>query len=141
MIALKKATEADKETWFSIDPHIEETVFFRKCRDQYAYLITEDENTVGVLRFSLFWDAIPFLDLLFLTGENRRKNIGRAAMTLWEDKMRKSGYRTVLLSTQADEDAQHFYRKIGYTDCGCLLLNDGAHKQPTELFFKKELEG
>lgn len=141
MVTLKKAGEADKETWLSIDYHIGETVFLRKCRDGNAYLITENENTVGVLRYSLFWDAIPFLDLLFLTEENRRKNIGRAAMALWEAEMRRSGYRTVLLSTQADEDAQHFYRKIGYTDCGCLLLNDGAHKQPAELFFKKELEG
>ena len=141
MVTLKKAVEADEKTWLSIDPHIGKTVFFRKCRDRYAYLITEDEKTVGVLRYSLFWDAIPFLDLLFLTKENRRRGIGKAAMALWEDELRKLGCKTVLLSTQADEDAQHFYRKIGYTDCGCLLLSDGAHKQPTELFFKKELEG
>ena len=30
------------------------------------------------------------------------------------------GYGMVLTSTQVDEDAQHFYRKLGYKDCGGL---------------------
>lgn len=140
MVSLKIAQPKDEDAWRMIDRHIDAAVFLRKCRDEAAYFVMQEEEVVGVLRYSFFWDAIPFLDLLFLKEEYRRKGIGAAVMHLWEQKMKEAGYETVLLSTQADEDAQHFYRKIGYTDCGCLLLNDGAHKQPTELFFKKELE-
>ena len=47
-------------------------------------------------------------------------------MEFWEEKMKKKGYEEVLLSTQVDELAQHFYRKLGYRDCGCLNLEDQA---------------
>lgn len=139
MIKLKKAEMWDADFWLSVDRHIDEAVFLRKCRDGMAYLILEDEEPAGVLRGSFFWEMIPFLDLLFLPEEKRGRGIGKAAMTLWETEMKEQGYTTLLLSTQADEEAQHFYRRIGYTDCGCLLLNDGTHRQPAELFFKKEL--
>lgn len=31
-----------------------------------------------------------------------------------------------MASTQADETAQHFYRKLGYQDCGSLCLTNQA---------------
>lgn len=49
--------------------------------------------------------------------------------------MRSIGYDAVLVSTQSNEDAQYFYRSIGYSDCGSLLLPD----QPEELFLSKRL--
>ena len=44
-----------------------------------------------------------------------------------------------LTSTQSDESAQHFYRKLGYKDCGCLVINEGPLAQPAELFLSKVL--
>jgi len=44
-------------------------------------------------------------------------------------------YNLVMTSTQANEQAQHFYRKLGYKDSGCLLLHD----DPVEIFFVKQL--
>jgi hypothetical protein len=41
----------------------------------------------------------------------------------------------VLTSTQSDEDAQHFYRRLGYRDCGVLILPGEAG----ELMLLKEL--
>ena len=53
-------------------------------------------------------------------------------MDFWENEMRKQNYGIVLVSTQADEQAQHFYRKIGYCDCGSLIVAG----QDNELFLK-----
>ena len=53
--------------------------------------------------------------------------------------MKERGYKMVLLSTQADETAQHFYRKLGYVDCGALIFQNTPFDQPTELFFRKVL--
>jgi hypothetical protein len=36
--------------------------------------------------------------------------------------MKQMGFKMTMTSTQADEGAQHFYRKLGYKDAGCLLL-------------------
>lgn len=50
--------------------------------------------------------------------------------------MKQKGFKTVMTSTQSDEDAQHFYRKLGYRDVGCLLLDT----QPLEIILIKALE-
>lgn len=36
----------------------------------------------------------------------------------WEKDMKEQGYGMLLTSTQVDETAQHFYRKLGYKDSG-----------------------
>ena len=53
--------------------------------------------------------------------------------------MRMQGYGKVLTSTQVDEDAQHFYSKMGYKDCGGLTLDIPGYEQPMELFMIKQL--
>ena len=60
-------------------------------------------------------------------------------MAHWEADMQAKGYQMVLLSTQVDETAQHFYRKLGYTDCGCLVLHHCPLAQPMEMFFCKTI--
>ena len=56
-------------------------------------------------------------------------------MLWWESEMRSLGFCSMMTSTRADENAQFFYRKLGYKDAGCLFLDS----QPTEIFFIKNL--
>ena len=51
--------------------------------------------------------------------------------------MKSQGYGMLLTSTQVDEDAQHFYRKLGYKDCGGLIIDNPKYEQPMELFLSK----
>ena len=60
-------------------------------------------------------------------------------MAHWEKDMKSQGYGMLLTSTQVDENAQHFYRKIGYQDCGGLIVNIPGYEQPMELFMSKGL--
>lgn len=90
---------------------------------------------VGWLRFNLFWDSIPFMNMLYFTEEQRRKGYGRTLVEFWENEMLKNQYKTVMTSTRADEKAQFFYRKLGYRDCGSLLLPD----EPLEIILSKKL--
>ena len=53
--------------------------------------------------------------------------------------MQQLGYKMLMTSTQVDENAQHFYRKLGYQDAGGLLLSVPDYQQPMELFFIKEV--
>lgn len=79
-----------------------------------------------MLRYNLFWDQTPFLNLIYLTEEYRSIGLGRQALVSWEEKMIELGHQSVMTSTQADETAQHFYRKLGYQDCGSLCLANQA---------------
>ncbi len=49
--------------------------------------------------------------------------------------MIKKGFKICMTSTQANESAQNFYRKLGYKDAGCLLLE----KEPLEIFLMKKM--
>lgn len=90
---------------------------------------------VGWLRFGLFWDNIPFMNMLYILEEHRGKGCGTELVSFWEREMKNAGFDRVLTSTQSNERAQFFYRKIGYSDCGALLLPN----EPLEMFFIKNL--
>ena len=45
----------------------------------------------------------------------------------------------LLTLTQADENVQHFYRKLGYKDCGGFVIDIFGYAQPMELFFIKSI--
>lgn len=86
-----------------------------------VYIMEEDGKFIGWLRYNLFWDNTPFMNMISLNDENRGKGYGRTFVQFWEDEMRKLGYKTVMTSTASDEFAQHFYIKLGYSTVGGFL--------------------
>ena len=135
MFSINYATMQDKKDWCSIDRHFSESEYELKVRDKRCYIIRDDEKFVGVMRYNLFSDYIPFLSLIHFDEAYRRKGFGTKAMLHWENEMRSLGHEMVMTSTQADEEGQHFYRKLGYKDMGCLVFDD----QPLEIFLSKVL--
>jgi hypothetical protein len=49
--------------------------------------------------------------------------------------MQKRGHGMIMTSTQSNEQAQHFYRRLGYQDAGALLLPG----EVLEIIFLKSL--
>lgn len=139
MVSIRYAEEDDRAFWYTLDTHLPTTEFAKKMRDKQGYILLCDGVPVGVLRYTLFWDSIPFLNLIFLDSSHRRQGIGRQAMALWEREMKRMGHGMCLVSTQSDEEAQHFYRALGYKDCGCLTMDISGYEQPPEIFLAKWL--
>lgn len=104
-----------------------------------GYVIYDDNKKVGLLRFNFFWDNTPFCTMLFVEWNSQGKGYGKKLMEHWENEMRSKGHGIVMTSTQVDENAQHFYRKLGYQDAGGLVLNLPGYEQPMEMFFVKGL--
>ena len=117
------------------DNHVEERIMRKKITDQQILLSLLDGQIVGWLRFSLFWDNTPFINLLFVTKAYRHQQIGQSLVLFWEETMKKDKYNLVMTSSQSNENGQHFFRKIGYKDAGSLLLPS----EPLEIIFIKEL--
>ena len=140
MRTIRKAETADKGFWFGLDRHLPEDEFERKVRDGQAYVILSDGAPAGLMRYGLFWDEIPFCNMLVIAPEHRGQGMGKALMSAWETEMAAQGYDLLMVSTQSDETAQHFYRKLGYRDCGVLLMDAPGREQPAELFFMKNIE-
>ncbi len=129
----------DKEFWYSLDKHLPESEFENKVRTKQGYIFIEDDKPVGLLRYNLFWDNTPFCTMLFIDWNNQKKGYGKQLLAYWEKDMKSQGYDFVLTSTQVDENAQHFYRKLGYKDCGGLIIDIPKHEQPMEMFLIKAL--
>ena len=132
---------SDKDFWFSLDKHLPEAEFDKKVRDRQGYVLLRDSKPLGLLRYNLFWDNTPFCTMLYVASDFQGQGYGRKLMEYWEKDMKARGYSMVLTSTQVDEQAQHFYRKLGYKDCGGFVVDIEGQEQPMELFLIKALTG
>ncbi len=132
---VRYANENDWEALSRYDRHIAPEELRTSIRLQRVILLEDGEGFAGWLRYNLFWDNTPFMNLLFLLEDRRGRGYGGQLTAFWETEMKLLGYEQVLTSTLANERAQHFYRRRGYTDCGALLLPG----EPLEILFRKEL--
>ena len=129
----------DKAFVMSIDTHVNEEQYANRVLTKSGYVIWDGDEPVGLMHHAVLWDNLPFLNLIYIREECREKGYGTEAMRLWEEDIKNRGYKMVLISTQVDEDAQHWYRKLGYVDCGGLLMNGTPFEQPMEMFMRKVL--
>jgi len=119
--------------------NLSESEFELKVRDKRCYILRYDKKPIGVMVFNLIWDFIPFLTLMYLEDDYQMKGFGSKAMAHWENEMRSLEYKMIMVSTQVDESAQHFYRKRGYKDMGSIAMNIPPYEQPLEMFLGKSL--
>ena len=136
---IRQVEKQDKEAWYALDKHLPESEFDEKVRCGQGYVYIEDNKIIGVLRYNLFWDNTPFCTMLFIDDVHRKKGYGKQLMQHWEQNMKSQGYGMLMTSTQVDEDAQHFYRKLGYKDCGGFVIDVPGYEQPMEMIMIKEV--
>ena len=132
---IRYAGSGDLEMISEYDMHISKEELKNAIAMKRIILLFIDSKYEGWLRFNLFWDNIPFMNLLFILEEQRGKGYGKKMVEFWECEMAKQGYKFVMTSTQSDEEAQFFYRRLGYTDRGALVLPD----EPLEIIFYKNV--
>lgn len=134
-ITLTYATQNQFKWLKERDHHISEATLKKKVSGKEIIIAKSENEILGWLRFGFFWDSIPFMNMLFIDEVHRSKGIGKKLVQFWESEMKKKKYKLVMTSSQSDEEAQHFYRKLGYADAGSLTLP----KDPLEVIFIKKL--
>ena len=139
MLEIRYVQSEDKAFWYSLDSYLSEQEFNRKIIDKRGYVLSVDNKPIGLLRYNLFWDNTPFCTMLFVNWNCQGKGYGKQLMDHWEKDMKSQGYGMLLTSTQVDEEAQHFYRKLGYKDCGGFVIDVPGYEQPMELFLVKAI--
>ncbi|GAA3400237.1 GNAT family N-acetyltransferase [Paenibacillus hodogayensis] len=130
------ATESDYTYILEHDKHVLDALILSKIHGKEIIMLRDQEDaTIGWVRYGYFWDNTPFMNMIWVDEEYRKKRIGKQAVLFWENEMRKMGHKLVMTSTLSNEEAQHFYRKLGYKDAGCLLLSN----EPLEIIMTKDL--
>lgn len=130
---IRSAEIKDIDVLIQYDKHIPKEEIRNIIQQSHIYIVENDSRFAGWLRYNLFWDNTPFINMLYILGEYRGKGFGRQAVEFWENKMRQQGYRTFMTSTRADEYAQHFYSKLGYEAVGGFRPDN----EPYEIIFSK----
>ena len=134
---VRPATLDDLDFLDQHDGHLTRAVLADKLERGEVYVAESEGRLVGWARYNLIWDTEPFLTLIYLLESHRRQGLGTELMRYWEEQMRGQGHRLLFTSTQADESAQFFYRKLGFSDTGVILFPGQA---AAELVLVKRLE-
>lgn len=117
-IIVRPARPEDAELLAEADRHVPRERMEKLVSDGFVLAAFSGDSFAGWLRYGLFWDGIPFMNMLFVLEEYRGNGIGTALVREWERLAAENGYDTVMTSTQANEASQHFYRKMEYRDLG-----------------------
>ncbi len=126
-IHIRYANDSDLPYLVQNDDLVTGEIIQKKISDRQVIVCMKGKTYSGYMRFGFWWDMFPFLNLIVVEEDVRRKGIGRELIKFWEQKMKAQGHKLVITSTDVDEQAQHFYRKLGYRDSGGILF-------PQELF-------
>jgi len=133
---LHLATIQDIDFLVRHDRQLTRSSMLDKIHRNEVYIIEHESEPIGWARYNLFCDSVPFLTNINVLENHRRRGFGSQLIRHWEEQMKDRGFTFVLTSTQADEDAQFFYRKVGYSDCGSMLFPGQA---ATEIMLSKNL--
>ena len=133
---IRLAAHADLEFLDKYDTIMTRDVLTDKINRGEVYVAGNGDQLTGFVCYNFFCDLVPFLTLIYVLEPFRRKGLGTQLMAYWERQMKEKGHRFLMTSTQADEYAQFFYRKLGYADSGSILLPGQA---PTELVLLKQI--
>lgn len=131
---IRTAGKSDFEIISAHDKHIRKTELETVMSLGRVIVAEDNEILMGWLRWNLFWDNTPFINMLFMFEECRNNGYGKAMVSYWERRMQEEGYKLVMTSSLSNETAQHFYRKLKYVDSGALRLPGEA----LEIIFTKE---
>jgi ribosomal protein S18 acetylase RimI-like enzyme len=132
---IRPAVAKDKKQILQYDCHICHNKVGACIYNGLVYVLCDGDRIVGVLRYNLFWQSIPFLDLIYIDEAYRSQGWGSKMMADWEERMQRMGYHYVMLSTQEDETAKFLYEKIGYRRIGAFLPPE---QDADEIMYLKE---
>ena len=134
-VTTRVASTSDLRFLGEVDGHVSPDDLADLVSAGRVMVVEVDGVVVGFLRWGLFWDQIPFMNLLWILPDWRGQGVGTVLVDAWERSQLAAGHQLVLTSTMSDERSQHLYRRLGYVDSGALFLPDEA----AEIILRKPL--
>ena len=103
-----------------------------------VYVATRGGERVGYARLEYLWSKIPYLALIFVLEEHRRRGVGRTLLAAIERDAGAEGHTWLYSSSQANEpQPQDWHRRMGFVECGFIAgINPGG---VGEVFFRRPI--
>src|SRR5262245_27788132 len=88
----------------------------RRKLEWHEIVIAESDNQlVGYLQLEYLWSLVPYIGLIHVVADYRRRGIGKGMLGYVETFLRERGHEVIYSSAQADEgEPQVWHRRVGF---------------------------
>jgi N-acetylglutamate synthase-like GNAT family acetyltransferase len=137
-VSIRFATSADLD-FVRQDGFIPIKIVERKIEQEEVIVAERNGKLIGYMRLEYLWSLIPYIALISITPEYRRRGVGKAILRFTEAFLRDRGHNALYSSSQANEpEPQTWHRHVGFEECGVIAgINKGGIG---EIFFRKPLK-
>ncbi|OFZ46929.1 MAG: hypothetical protein A2381_03785 [Bdellovibrionales bacterium RIFOXYB1_FULL_37_110] len=135
-IEFAKSCDIDSCKAFDFD-YISASDLRRDTETKQIILAKMQGIVIGYLRLNYLWYTTPFIDLIIVEKEHRKKGIGKALLELIITELKNDGKKMILTSTQStNQEARRWNESAGFLEIGSLkTLHEGGSE---ELFYRKD---
>ena len=136
-VSIRFATLADLE-FVQQDGFVSAGIVERKIEQREVIVAEWNSEPIGYMRLEYLWSSIPYIALIRIVPEYRRRGVGKAILHFAETFLRDRGHNALYSSSQANEpEPQSWHRHVGFEECGFIAgINRGGIG---EVFFRKRL--
>ncbi len=135
-ISVRFASPADVD-FLQPRSHVPAEVLKRKVEWREIIVAESPGGLIGALHLEYLWSSVPYVALIHVLPEHRRRGVGGALLRFAETFLRQQGHDALYSSSQADEpEPQAWHRHAGFEECGIIA---GINKGVGEVFFRKRL--
>jgi predicted GNAT superfamily acetyltransferase len=134
---VRVAIPSDLE-YISQDGYLPGEILLRKIDQGEVFILTLADRPMGYLMLDYFWSAIPYISLIWIQKEYRKKGHSRRLLNYVEVHLSQAGHAWLYSSSQADEpEPQAWHLHVGFKQCG--VINGINAGDIDEIFFRKSL--
>ncbi len=137
-ISIRFATSDDLD-FVRQDGFIPTRIVERKIEQEEVIVAEWNGRLIGYMRLEYLWSLIPYIALISILPEYRRRGVGGTILRFTEEFLRDRGHNALYSSSQANEpEPQSWHRRQGFEECGIIagINKDGIG----EIFFRKPIK-
>lgn len=129
--SISKINELFSATYSHREEFFREGIMFNR-----AIVACENDIVIGYLIYEILWGNTPFLALVRVVPEARRKSVGTKLLSSLEERLKKENF-TVLISSseEVNKSGNEYHKKTGFKNIGTVEMIYGK-----EVFYRKDLK-
>lgn len=104
-VRTRPAREQDVAFLCQVDRHVSPQVLSSVVAAGRVLIAEATDAPLGLLRWGMLWDEVPFMNLLHVLPEHRGRGVGTTLVHAWEAEQAAAGHAMVLTCTSAAESA------------------------------------
>ena len=105
----------------SIDPWPKEQIWNQKISNKEVVVVVIDQQIVGLIRYALLWTTVPFMGLIEIKEDYRKKGYSALLLEFLKEHLRRQGFIALLSSSQTNESTpQAWHSHMGFKSNGII---------------------